>query len=108
MGTPGRSNLSSFNSVWSDLGLEQSIVKDSKSRKGGIIGISRQERASLKWYLTIHLHSAMLSILKGVYGVSEIEENVNRVLKPSMILKDEEDINKMINVILDRVCCQDS
>ena len=94
--------MSSFNSVWSDLDLEQSVVKDSKSRKGGIIVISRQEQASLKWYLTIHLHSAMLSIFKEFCGVSEIEENVHRTLKPSMIPKDEEEINKMINVILDR------
>ena len=43
----------------------------------------------------------MLSIFKEFCGVSEIEENVHRMLKPSTILKDEEDINKMINVILD-------
>ena len=44
----------------------------------------------------------MLSIFKEFSGVSEIEENVHRKLKPSMIPKDEEEINKMINVILDR------
>ena len=96
-----RSNLSLFKSICSDLDLEQSVVKDSKSRKGGIIDINRQGQASLKWYLTIHMHSAMLSIFKEFCGVSKIEENVYRMLKPSMKLKDEEDINKMINVTLD-------
>ena len=43
----------------------------------------------------------MLSIFKEFCGVLVIEENVHRMLKPSMILKGEEDINKMINVILD-------
>ena len=33
-----------FNTVWSDLGLEQSVVKDLKSRKGNIIGCSREDR----------------------------------------------------------------
>ena len=43
-----------FNSVWSDLGLEQTVVKDSKSRQGGIIGMSRQKKTTLKWYIMIH------------------------------------------------------
>ena len=43
-----RSSHSSFNSVWSDLGLEQSVVKDTKSKQGGIIGFSRIQEATLK------------------------------------------------------------
>ena len=54
-----RSSSGSFNNVWTDLGLEQSVVKDSKSRKCGIISISRQESATLKWYLTVHVRSAI-------------------------------------------------
>ena len=38
----------SFNSVWSDLGLEQTVARDTKSRQSGIIGFSRQEEATLK------------------------------------------------------------
>ena len=52
-----RSISSTFNSVWSDLGLEQSAVRDTKSKQGGIIGISRQEKATLNWYLTAHERS---------------------------------------------------
>ena len=48
------SENTSFNTVWSDLGLEQSVVKDSKSRKGDIIGCSRENTATTKWYLTVH------------------------------------------------------
>ena len=64
--------------------------------------ILRQEQASLKWYLTIHVHSTMTSIFKEFCGISEIEENVHIMLKSSMILKDKGNINIMVNVILER------
>ena len=40
-----RSN-GSFNSGWSDLGLEQTVVRYTKSRQCGIIGFNRQEEAT--------------------------------------------------------------
>ena len=40
-----RSENTSFNTAWSDIGLEQSVVKDSKSRKRRIIGCSRENTA---------------------------------------------------------------
>ena len=50
----------SFNSVWSDLGPEQTEVRDTKCRQGGIIGFIRQEEATMKWYLTAHERSAVM------------------------------------------------
>ena len=57
-----RSGSGSFNNVWTDLGLEQSIVKDSKSKKGGIIGISRQESATLSCYLTVQCNNKKFQV----------------------------------------------
>ena len=37
----------SFISVWSDLALEQTVVRDTKSRQGGIIEFSRQREATM-------------------------------------------------------------
>ena len=48
------SENTSFNTVWSDLGLEQSVVKASRSRKRSKIGCSRENTAKTKWYLTVH------------------------------------------------------
>ena len=48
------SENTSFNTVWSDLGLEQSVVKASRSRKGSKIGCSRENTAATKWYLSVH------------------------------------------------------
>ena len=61
-----RSAGSSFNSVWSDLGLEQSVVKDTKTKQGGIIGFSRVQEATLKWYLTVHERSRILRNFKAM------------------------------------------
>ena len=63
----------SFNSVWSDLGLEQTEVRDTKSRQGGIIGFSRQEEATMKWYLTAHERSAVVKNFKVLCGITDAD-----------------------------------
>ena len=64
-----RSENTSFSTAWSDLGLEQSVVEDSKSRKGGIIGCSRENTASTKWYLAVHDGAAIVRNLKRMRTV---------------------------------------
>ena len=80
-----RSSRSSFNSVWSDLGLEQSVVKDTKSKQGGIIGFSRIQKATLKWYLTVHQRSRILRNFKTMCGLSEDEDQGHRDLKKATL-----------------------
>ena len=82
--------------------MEQSIVKDSKSRKGGTIGISRQESATLKWYLTVHIRSATLRNFKQFCDLNDIEEPIHRTLNKPSIVKDEQDIQSIASVIIDR------
>ena len=97
-----RSTKSRFNSVWSDLGLEQSVVKDTKSRQGGIIGFSRIQEATLKLYLTVHERSGILRNFKALCGLSEDEDQGHRDLKRTNTKKDEKEIQKIIQVITDR------
>ena len=97
-----RSSSGSFNSVWTDLGLEQSAVKDSKSRKGGIIGICRQESATLKWYLAVHVRSVITRNFKSFCQLNDVEEPIHRSLTKSMIMKDEQDIQSITSVATDR------
>ena len=72
-----RSENTSFNTVWSDLGLEQLVVKDSKSRKGDIIGCSRENTATKKWYLTVH---------EGQSYCKKSEEDVMIMKKLSIVI----------------------
>lgn len=94
---------SEFSTVWSDLGLEQTVVRDSKFKTGGIIGISRQENATLKWYLTVHERSSVVRNFTSMCGLGNLDEQVHRDLKPSVIQKDTEDIHKIISIIQDRL-----
>ena len=98
-----RSSSGSFNNVWTDLGLEQSVVKDSKSRKGGITGISRQESAALKWYLTVHVRSVITRNFKSFCQLNDVEEPIHRSLTKPMIMKDEQDIQSITSVIMHRL-----
>ena len=97
-----RSTKSRFNCVWSDLGLEQLVVKDTKSRQGGIIGFSRIQEATLKWYLTVHERRGILRNFKAMCGLSEDEDQGHRDLKRTNTKKDENEIQKIIQVITDR------
>ena len=97
-----RSSGMSFNSVWSDLGLEQSVVKDSKSRQGGIIGFSRQQKATMKWYLTAHERSAILQNFRCYCGLNDLDDSIHKGLKASVITQDEKDVQRIMTVITDR------
>ena len=92
----------SFNSVWSDLGLEQTIIRDTKSRQGGIIGFSRREEATMKWYLIAHERSAVVKNFKVFCGISVADNNVHHDVQPSVIKQDEKDVQSIMSVITDR------
>ena len=90
-----RSSSGSFNNVCTDLDLQQSVAKDSKSRKAGIIGISRQESVTLKWYLTVHVCSTITRNFKSFSQLNDVEEPIHRSLAKSMNTKDEQDIQSI-------------
>jgi hypothetical protein len=43
-----------FNGVWSDMATEKTVIRDSKGR-GGIVGITRQKSALIRWTLCRHV-----------------------------------------------------
>ena len=92
----------SFNSVWSDLGLEQTVVRDTKSGQGGIIWFSRQEEATMKWYLIAHERSAVEKNFKVLCGTTDADNNVQHDVQPSVIEQDEKDIQSIMSVITNR------
>ena len=97
-----KSSKARFNSVWSDLGLEQSVVKDTKSRQGGFIGFNRIQEATLKWYLTVHESSGILRNFKAMCGLLEDEDQGHRDLKRTNTKNDEIEIQNIMQVITDR------
>ena len=63
-----------FAQVWPDMALEQSINLDTKT-KGGIVGMSTNEDAVDRWFLTIHERAAMTHAPKEMCGL----ENSDRI-----------------------------
>ena len=63
-----------FAQVWPDMALEQSINLDTKT-KGGIVGMSTNEDAVDRWFLTIHERAAMTHAPKEMCGL----ENCDRI-----------------------------
>ena len=49
-----RQSVGRFNGIWSDLGTEKTIIRDTKS-ESGIVGLTRKKSALTRWTLTRHL-----------------------------------------------------
>ena len=79
---------SHFNSVSTDMALEQSLNHESKV-KGGVIGITHDDKALEKWTITAHLRSA---VVENIKTMSDSCKNVNKQkdLFTSNIIKSEE------------------
>jgi hypothetical protein len=54
-----------FSAVWTDMALEQTMDKQSKSN-GGIIGFSLNPNARDRWFLSNHIRAGMVESLKGM------------------------------------------
>ena len=82
--------------------MEQSVVKDSKSRKGGIIGCSRENTATAKWYLTVQEGAAIVRNLKRMCGFNDYEEIIHCDMVPLAVKESEKNVQKIISVITGR------
>ncbi|KAJ8034927.1 hypothetical protein HOLleu_21955 [Holothuria leucospilota] len=79
-----------ISNVSSDMALEQSINRDSKT-KGGIVGISKESGALDRWFLTSHHRAAIITALKYM---CDMQDNTKKQQVP--------DSRRMKNVF--RVC----
>ena len=88
---------SKFNTVSTDMALEQSMNKDTKT-KGGITGFSQNYSSVEKWTLTSHLRAAVHSNFKEM-----VDPTVNRIidkeLTPSEIGKSEINVQSIISTV---------
>ena len=56
----------------------------------------------MKWYLTVHVRSAITRNFKSFCQLNDVEEPIHRSLTKSMIIKDEQHIQGITPVTMDR------
>ncbi|CAH3155351.1 unnamed protein product, partial [Pocillopora meandrina] len=96
--TVSRSTSQSFNQVWTDMALEQSINLDSKA-KGGIIGITQRPSALQKWFLTAHERTATTTATKRIIDLDESTRSTHKESSKVRVQRDENDIKKVIHTL---------
>ena len=96
--TVSRSISQSFNQVWTDIALEQSINLDSKT-KGGVIGITQRPSALQKWFLTAHEITATTTATKRMIDLDESTRSSHKESSKFRVQRDENDIKKVIHAL---------
>ncbi|CAH3141995.1 unnamed protein product, partial [Porites evermanni] len=91
-----RSDNQPFAKVWTDMALEQSINADSKS-KGGVVGITHNQSALQRWFLTAHERASVTTALKEMYAIRDSDRmGTHKESQPKRVQRDEEDVKKLI------------
>jgi hypothetical protein len=62
-----------FNGVWPDMATEKTVIRDSKGR-GGIVGITRQKSALIRWTLCRHVLADFSAEMRTRSGYTSTEE----------------------------------
>ena len=86
------------NGIWTDMGAEKNIIKDTKS-DSGIIGYTRREAAVLRWSLTRHILGQYTSALNNQCGLCDADDTAHDRCGPAAVVKDERDVRKLITHI---------
>lgn len=88
-----------FSQIWTDMALEQSVNRDSKT-KGGIVGISQKEGALEKWFLTAHERAAVTTTTKEMCGVrTDGTMSVHKERDSLRMKRDEDDVKKLVSTL---------
>ena len=88
-----------YNGIWSDMGVESTVIRDSKSRSGGIIGLTNKGTSLIRWSLTRQLLGQYSSAMqeRSRYGRLESEEKTHEQQRPSMLLQDETHAQQLLD-----------
>ena len=85
--------------------LEQSVNRDAKT-KGGVIGTTRNAMSVDRWFLTAHIRAYIVSATKALCGKvdpsEETEQKPHKEARPSMVERDDEDVNAIISTVLEQ------
>ena len=91
-----RQTCGSFNGIWSDMGTEKTIIKDSKG-SGGIIGITNQKSALVRWTLTRHFLASFSSAMNDRAGITSTSNTSHEEMKQTALKRDEEQVQAIVN-----------
>ena len=91
--TPG-----GFKGIWSDMGVETSIIRDSKS-DSGIIGLTRRGTTVLRWTCTRHILGQYARHMEIRSGQKSSTSKPHEQSMPSMLTKDEQHTQKIVTYI---------
>jgi hypothetical protein len=84
-----RQTSGSFNGIWGDMGTEKTIIKDSKG-SGGIVGITNQKSALVRWTLTRHFLTSFSSAMNDMAGITSTGNTSHVEMKQTALKRDEE------------------
>lgn len=91
--TPG-----GFKGVWSDMAVETSIIRDSKS-DSGIIGLTRRGSTVLRWTCTRHILGQYSRHMQIRSGLKSSTSKAHEQTKPSMLSRDEQHTQQIVAYI---------
>jgi hypothetical protein len=98
-----RQKPSVFNGIWSDMATEKTATKDSKGN-GGIINITRQQSALIRWSLTRHVLADFSSEMRQRSVISSSAEyTMHEETKPACLKRDEEHVQLLVDHIAQRM-----
>ncbi|CAC5420134.1 unnamed protein product [Mytilus coruscus] len=91
-----RQILGTFNGTWSDMGTEKTIIKDSRS-SGGIVGITNQKSALVRWTLTRHFLASFSNAMNDRGDITNKSDNSHEEIKQTALKRDEEQVQAIVN-----------
>jgi hypothetical protein len=70
------------------MATEKAVIRDSKGR-GGIVGITRQKSALIRWTLCWYVLADLSAEMRTKSGLTSTEETVHEETKPTALHRDE-------------------
>ena len=92
-----RQSLMSFNGIWSDMAVEKTVIRDSKS-SSGVIGLTRKLPALTRWTLTRHYAGEYTEAMRQRSGLVDDDNNeyVHDQSKPHSMKQDEKHVQQIL------------
>ena len=77
-------------------GTEKTIIKDSKG-SGGIVGITNQKSALVRWTLTRHFLASFSSAMNDRACITSTSKTSHEEMKQKALKRDEEQVQAIVN-----------
>jgi hypothetical protein len=91
-----RQTSGSFNCIWSDMGTEKTIMKDSKG-SGGIVAITNQKSALVRWTLARHFLASFSRAMNNRACITNTSNTAKGEMKQTALRRDEEQVQAIVN-----------